>query len=66
MEVEVIYRRPDGTRTELGVRKLTHMPPIGEPFAVDSRQYIAASYVGPDAEGRYQLFLEDTPDMTLH
>jgi hypothetical protein len=42
------------------------MPPIGEPFAVDSRQYIAASYVGPDAEGRYQLFLEDTPDMTLH
>lgn len=66
MEVEVIYRRPDGTPTPLGTRKLTHMPPIGEPFEVDDRQYVAASYLGPDEGGRYQLFLEDGPNAPLH
>jgi hypothetical protein len=35
------------------------MPPIGEPFMVDNRQYLTAAYLGPDTEGRYQLFLED-------
>lgn len=59
MEVEVIYRQQDGTRTPLGTRRLSHMPPIGEPFLVDNRQYLTAAYLGPDAEGRYQLFLED-------
>jgi hypothetical protein len=66
MEVEVIYRQPDGTQTILGVRKLSHMPPAGERIELDKRQYVARSFVGPDAEGRYRLFLEDESDATKH
>lgn len=59
MEVEVIYRQPDGTQTRLGIRKLDDIPPIGRPIDLDNRQYIAQAYAGPDSEGRYRLFLED-------
>jgi hypothetical protein len=52
MVVDVIYRQADGTQTILGTRKLSHMPPAGEPFELDQRQYIARSYAGPDAHGR--------------
>lgn len=62
MEVEVIYRQPDGTQTKLGVRKMADIPPIGKRVELDDRQYIAESYGGPDAEGRYRLFLEDEED----
>jgi hypothetical protein len=66
MDVEVIYRQPDGSQTILGVRKLDDIPPIGKPFELDQRQYLAESYSGPDAQGRYRLFLEDEPDATRH
>ncbi|WP_019140185.1 hypothetical protein [Noviherbaspirillum massiliense] len=59
MDVEVIYRQPDGTQTMLGIRKLNDLPPIGGAFQLDQRQYVAKSFGGPDAEGRYVLFLED-------
>lgn len=59
MDVEMIYRQQDGTHTVLGTRRLGHMPPPGEPFSVDDRQYRAKGFAGPDAEGRYRLFLED-------
>jgi hypothetical protein len=61
MVVDVIYRQPDGTQSMLGTRQLSHMPPAGEPFELDQRQYIARAYAGPDAQGRYRLFLEDQP-----
>lgn len=66
MDVEVIYRQPNGTQTILGTRQLSHMPPTGEPFQLDDRQYVATAYVGPDAQGRYRLFLEDEEDATRH
>lgn len=66
MDVEVIYRQPDGTQTILGTRKLTHMPPTGEPFKLDDRQYVATAYVGPTADGCYRLFLEDATDASRH
>lgn len=66
MDVEVIYRQADGSQTQLGVRKLSHMPPTGEPFELDHRQYVATSFAGPDAEGRYRLFVEDDPGATRH
>jgi len=66
MDVEVIYRQPDGSQTLLGIRKLDDIPDIGKPFALDDRQYLAQSYSGPDAQGRYRLFLEDEPGGTRH
>jgi hypothetical protein len=66
MEVEVIYRQPDGTQTMLGIRKLADIPPIGRPIELDDRHYIAQAYAGPDGEGRYRLFLEDDSDLTRH
>jgi hypothetical protein len=66
MEIEVIYRQPDGTQTKLGIRKLDDIPPIGKPIELDDRQYFAQAYAGPDAEGRYRLFLEDDPESTRH
>lgn len=64
MQVEVIYRRPDGSETVLGVRKLDSMPPSGEPFSVEDRQFRAIGYSGPNSEGCYRLFLadEETPE----
>lgn len=66
MNVEVIYCQPDGSQTLLGIRKLSHMPPAGEPFQLNDRQYMAKSFAGPDAEGRYRLFLEDAPGAAMH
>ncbi len=67
MDVEVIYQQPDGTQTILGIRQLSHMPPTGEPFHLDEHQYVARSYAGPDAAGRYRLFIEDDqPGATRH
>jgi hypothetical protein len=66
MDVEVIYRQPDGSQTPLGVRELERMPPTGEPFQMDDRQYIATAYHGPNAEGRYHLFIEDDVNTTKH
>ncbi|TFW00522.1 hypothetical protein E4K72_15480 [Oxalobacteraceae bacterium OM1] len=62
MEVEVIYRQPDGTQTTLGIRKLADIPPIGRRVQLDDREYVAQAYGGPDAQGRYRLFLEDEDD----
>lgn len=59
MNVEIIYRQPDGTQTQLGIRNLSDLPPLGKRFALDDREYITESYGGPDAQGRYRLFLED-------
>lgn len=66
MDVEIIYRQPDGTQTMLGIRKLDDLPPLGKPFDLDDRQYVTESYGGPDAEGRYRLFLEDDEEATRH
>ena len=66
MDVEVIYCQPGGTQTPLGIRQLSHMPPTGEPFQLDDRIFVATSYAGPDAEGRYRLFLEDETGETRH
>jgi hypothetical protein len=68
MELEVIYRQPDGKQTPLGIRQLIDIPPIGKRIELDDRQYIAGAYGGPDAKGRYRLFLEDDDeeDATWH
>jgi hypothetical protein len=59
MQVEVIYRQPDGTEKILCTRKLDSMPPTGEPFCIDERQYKANGYSGPNEEGCYRLILVD-------
>lgn len=66
MDVEVICRQPDGTQTVLGTRRLSHMPPQGEPFELDHHQYTAKGYAGPDEEGRYRLFVEDSAGVAPH
>ncbi len=66
MDVELIYRQADGSQTILGIRKMGGIPDIGKPFSLDGRQFVAQSYSGPDAEGRYRLFLEDEPGATRH
>jgi hypothetical protein len=66
MDVEVIYRQPDGTETDLGLRRLAHMPPVDEPFELDHHQFVSKGYQGPDDDGRYRLFVEDDPDATRH
>jgi hypothetical protein len=66
MQVEVIYRRSDGSETVLGIKKLDAMPPSGEPFSIEDRQFRAAGYSGPDDEGCYRLFLEDDLPLTKH
>ena len=59
MQVEVIYRKPDGSETILGIKRLDSMPPSGEPFSVEDRQFRAVGYSGPNDEGSYRLFLVD-------
>lgn len=66
MDVEVIHCQPGGAHTPLGVRQMSHMPPTGEPFELDERMFVATSYSGPDAHGRYHLFVEEKPDVTKH
>jgi hypothetical protein len=66
MQVEVIYRQPDGSETLLGIKKLDSMPPSGEPFSIEDRQFRAAGYSGPNNEGCYRLFLIDDQQETEH
>jgi hypothetical protein len=66
MDVEMIYRQADGSQTILGIRKMDGIPDIGKPFELDDRQFVAKSYSGPDAQGRYRLFLEDEPGAMRH
>jgi hypothetical protein len=61
MEAEVIYLPPDGSQTLLGIRKLADLPPVGKLFSLDHREYLVKEFDGPDAAGRYRLFLEDEP-----
>ncbi len=66
MQVEIIYRQPDGSDTLLGIRKLDAMPPSGEPFSVEDRLFRAAGYSGPNNEGCYRLFLVDDAPEARH
>lgn len=62
MQVQVIHQEPDGNNTDLGVRELDHMPPIGEPFPIDEQTcYTTKAYFGPDENGAYRLILEGEP-----
>ncbi|MEN3292600.1 MAG: hypothetical protein V7642_1853 [Burkholderiales bacterium] len=66
MDVEVIYRQPDGSRVMLGTRDLSGLPPMGKRFHLDHREYIAKEFDGPDAAGHYRLYLEDEPPARTH
>lgn len=58
MQVQVIHQA-SGNKTDLGLRELDHMPPIGEPFPIDEHTcYAAKAYFGPDEKGHYLLVLE--------
>lgn len=62
MHVQIMYQESNGTKTDLGIRELSHMPPVGEPFAVDEQTcYVAKAYFGPDERGTYLLVLEGAP-----
>lgn len=62
MRVQVFHEQPNGSRTDFGVYELTHMPPIAEPFPVNSQTfYVAKAYFGPDDTGTYELILEGEP-----
>lgn len=62
MQVQIIHQEPEGGKTDLGLRELSHMPPIGEPFSVDDQTcYVAKAYFGPDDKGYYLLVLEGEP-----
>ena len=59
MHVQVIHENAAGAQTALGLFELDHMPPVGEPFLVDSRTYyITKGFLGPDEHGLYLLILE--------
>jgi hypothetical protein len=66
MDVELIYRKADGTETLLGIHEMVHMPPVDEPFKLEDREFVAKAYLGPDGKGLYRLFLEDSPSATRH
>lgn len=62
MQVQIIHQEHEGGKTDLGLRELNHMPPIGEPFLVDDQtSYKAKAYFGPDDKGYYLLVLEGEP-----
>jgi hypothetical protein len=62
MKVQVFHENVNGARTDLGVFDLPHMPPISEPFPINSQTfYLAKAYFGPDEDGTYQLILEGEP-----
>jgi hypothetical protein len=62
MRVQVFHESANGVRTDLGMFELPHMPPIAEPFPVNSQTfYLAKAYFGPDDDGMYQLILEGEP-----
>lgn len=62
MRVQVIHEDSNGAKTDIGLFDLDHMPPIGEPFRVDSGTCFASkAYFGPDETGMYLLVLEGEP-----
>jgi hypothetical protein len=62
MQVRISHQQPDGSARELGIRELSHMPPIGEPFPTDEHTYyICKAFFGPDEKGQYLLVLEGEP-----
>jgi hypothetical protein len=64
MQVQVIHEGANGARTDFGIQELDHMPPVGEPFPVDSHiYYTAKAYFGPDDRGLYLLVLEGRPKL---
>lgn len=64
MRVQVIHEDPGGARTEFGLFDLDHMPPVGEPFRVNSSTCFASrAYFGPDEAGMYLLVLEGEPKL---
>jgi hypothetical protein len=64
MHVQVIHENAAGARTDFGIFNLDHMPPITEPFLVDSQTYYTAkAYFGPDERGMYLLVLEGEPKL---
>ena len=64
MQVQVIHEDPTGAKTDFGIQQLDHMPPVSEPFAVDTRTYYTTKgYLGPDEKGLYLLILEGEPHL---
>jgi hypothetical protein len=64
MRVQVIHEGTNGAKTDFGIQELDHMPPVGEPFPVDSHiWYTAKAYFGPDDRGLYLLLLEGRPKL---
>jgi len=62
MQVQILHHDAQGRKTDFGTQQLTHMPPIGEPFPIDSDTcYVAKAYFGPDHDGLYLLVLEGEP-----
>jgi hypothetical protein len=59
MQVRISHQQPDGSTRDMGMRELSHMPPIGEPFPLDEHtSYLCKAYFGPDEKGLYLLVLE--------
>lgn len=62
MQVQVIHENANGSKTDLGIRELDHLPPIAMPFPVDRNlYYMTKAYFGPDEKGLYLLVLEGEP-----
>ncbi|MGN6390135.1 MAG: hypothetical protein ACTHL1_11540 [Burkholderiaceae bacterium] len=64
MQVQIVHHDSEGNKTDLGMRELSHMPPIAEPFPLDGMVYVTRAYFGPDAQGIYLLVLEGAPQTT--
>lgn len=64
MQVQVIHEDEKGARTEFGIYELTHMPPVGEPFPLNTHTYYTTkAYIGPDEQGLYLLVLTGEPKL---
>lgn len=62
MRVQVIHENSSGSKTDLGIHELDHLPPIAMPFPVEKNLYYTAkAYFGPDETGLYLLILEGEP-----
>lgn len=62
MRVQVIHEDRNGAKTDIGIFDLEHMPPLGEPFRINSSTCFASkAYFGPDETGMYLLVLEGEP-----
>lgn len=64
MRVQVIHEDPNGAKSDIGMYELDHMPPVGEPFLVNSQTcYDSKAYFGPDESGMYLLVLAGEPKL---